>query len=160
MAELVVYDLDVSEDDRLDQAEAAVRTYCGWHIAPSRKQTVRLRSEWSSTLILPSLHVTDVAAVVVDGTVVDPTTYDWYDSGVVTALRCGHFGNGPVLVTFTHGYADPPRDVAAAVQALARSAIDNPKALKSFTRGPFSESYGDAGDQFGALDRYKLPPRP
>jgi hypothetical protein len=118
MAELAD-SLVASDDDRLDQAEALVRGFCGWHIAPSRTETVTLRGRGRSTLFLPSLHVTAVSAITDDGVTVLASDYEVSESGVLTHLT-GRWGyNTDVVVTFTHGYADAPLEVAGIVQALA-----------------------------------------
>ena len=50
-----------TEADRLLQAEALVRGYCGWHIAPSRSETITVRTFGGTSVMLPSLLVTEVA---------------------------------------------------------------------------------------------------
>lgn len=118
MAELAD-SLSASADDRLDQAEALVRGFCGWHIAPSRTETVTLRGRGRSTLFLPSLHVTAVTSVTDDGVEVLGTDYEVSEPGVLTHLTGCWGWNTDVVVTFTHGYSDAPLEVAGVVQALA-----------------------------------------
>lgn len=161
-AELATTLAPESDDDRLEQAEAAVRAYCGWHIAPSRTETATFIGDGSAAILLKSLHVTGVASVTVDGVLLDSGDYSWSEAGVLTRAcgPCCRGWRGSVVVVFTHGYDPVPADVTAAVQGLALRGIDNPKSLKSWTRGPFSETYGDGSDGSSALNRYKLPPRP
>lgn len=161
MAELAD-SLAVTEDDRLDQAEGLVRSYCGWHIAPSRMDTYRVAGVRDRVVILPSLYVTSVVSVTADGTVLNADSYDCTEAGVLT-LAGYSWACNVLEVVFTHGYDTAPAEVTAAVQSLAQRATDNPTGLKSWARGPFSESYSDStagsGDLSG-LNRYKLPPRP
>ena len=39
-------------------AQAAVRAYCGWHIAPSLSETLVLDGTGARAFILPTLHLT------------------------------------------------------------------------------------------------------
>ena len=148
-------------DDRIDEAEAAVRAYCRWHITPVRQDTCTFRRPSSRVLMLPSLHVVSVDSIVTDGVLVDPATYVWTEAGVVAAdWPCWGVST---TVTFTHGYAQPPAELVGVVRAMAQRSVDNPNgmALSSITRGPFAESYDTTGrdTEQSLLDRYKLPPR-
>lgn len=160
----------VSEVERLFQAEALVRGFCGWHVAPSRTETFKTKGSGSSVHILPSLHVTAVASVTSDGELVDPEIYDWSPAGVLTN-RGGRWCGRVVSVTFTHGHVDPPAEVTAIVQAVAQRAIQNPGSLTKTQVGPFADAYSLTGSNEVAtlallssekqtLSRYKLPPRP
>ena len=140
--------LTATDEERLLQAEAAVRAYCGWHIAPVRTDdVVALDGPSSGYLLLPSLHVTAVASVVVDGEEVDPTTYTWTRGGVLrrgTGYTWGATPSG-VTVTFTHGHDAPPPAVTAVVQAIAQRAVDNPRSLVRTQVGPFGDTYSQTG---------------
>lgn len=159
MAELATT-LSVSEADRLNQAEGIVRAYCGWHIAPSRTETLRLRGWCDRVIVLPSLHVTAVTSVTLNGSVLDPAAYDCTEAGTLTVgYSDGRRWYDDLEVVFVHGYDAPPAEVTGAVQAIAQAGIDNPKRLTSWTRGPFGESYA-AGVDMTPLDPYKRPPSP
>lgn len=155
MPELVT-NLQAGEDERLLQAEAVVRDFCGWHIAPVRTQSVVLHGLGASSLLLPSLYVTGVVSVVQgDGTEVDPEHYEWTKGGVLRPKggltwwhyfsHPWHLRTDPVTVTFTHGYEQPPPPVTAVVQAVAQRAMDNPRSLVREQAGPFSETYSQTG---------------
>ena len=108
MASLV--DLPVGYDPAaVAAAEAMVRSYCGWHIAPSETHTVTLDGKGGSTLFLPSLHVTAITSITVDGTLLAATGYEWSETGQVNRK----YGAWPrklrsIVVVFTHGYTDVP----------------------------------------------------
>lgn len=165
-AELAVT-LTATEDERLEQAEALVRGFCGWHIAASRTETIQIRGTGRATLLLPSLYVTAVASVTDDGTLlVHDEDYTWSEAGVIT--RAAAFGTELVSVTFTHGYAVPPPEVTGIVQAVAQRAIDNPGSRPRVGDGPFSDTFSQAGfnqaPALGLLDseketlrRYRIP---
>lgn len=163
--------LTATEADRLMQAEALVRSYCGWHIAPSRTDAeVTLKESCSAVLLLPSLNVTAVASVVEDGVTLTSDDYAWTAAGVLTR-DCGRWASGDVVVTFTHGYVEVPAEVTAVVQAIAQRAVSNPGSLVRVQKGPFSDTYSQTGfnqslpialldAEKSILDRYRLPPRP
>lgn len=158
--------LVATDADRLLQAEALVRAYCGWHIAPERTETVEVRAAGGRSLLLPSMYVTAVESVVDNST---PLTveidYIWSAAGVIT--RAGCWGYDVVAVEITHGYSTVPLEVTAVVQALASRAIANPGSLTSKTIGPFSESYSTSSGQVATLSlldaekdilrRYRIP---
>lgn len=161
MPELATELAPADDDARLEQAEAQVRSYCGWHIAPSRTEMVTLYPGFPvADLLLPSLYVTDVVSVTEAGVEVDPTMYLWKQNGIICRLYGWPWGTQGVTVEFTHGYADVPADVTAAVQAVA--ALGSQGLLRSRTAGPFSETYASELGGFDAsrLDHYRIPARP
>ena len=54
------------DPDAVLAAAEAVRSYCGWHIAPAVEETVTLDGSGGRHLLLPSLHVTEVSEIVAD----------------------------------------------------------------------------------------------
>lgn len=154
-----------SDADRLLQAEATVRAHCGWHIAPPRTETLVLDGSASPVLTLPTLHLTDVSAVAVDGVaLIAGTEFAWSSSGYLLRLAEAVWPWKPrsIVVTITHGHPTAPPEVASVVQAIAARMGSNTAGLASKTAGPFSETY--ATEMFGyeraALDRHRLPARP
>lgn len=164
MALDLVDTLTPTSNDRLEQAQALVRAYCGWHIAGYREDTLTLAGTGQRTLILPTLHLVEVLAVVQDGSPVDATSYQASDAGVLT--HDGWWGNRTeVTVTFVHGYQVVPPEVTAVVQSVAQRMTDNPGTpLVRKTRGPFTDQYAspDSGPstlldaERVALSRYKI----
>ena len=159
-----------TEADRLLQAEAVVRGYCKWHIAPERTEDMTLEVRGLSALVLNSLHVTEITAVTDDGETVAADDYYWSEAGVLTH-RCGVWSGRKVVVSLTHGYAEVPPEVTAIVQSVAQRAVNNPASLVRTQDGPFSETYSQAGfnvslpialldAEKAILDRYRLPSRP
>jgi len=165
--------LVTTDDDRLLQAEALVRSFCGWHIAPQRQDTVTVHFA-GGVAVLPTLHLVSVDRVVTsDGIELDPAYYTASTAGVLRRARptgwsftvepLWSWWDGDATVTFTHGYDQPPADVTAAVVAVAQQAKSAAPGLQSKTTGPFSETYLSTGDALGvqraALNRYRIPPR-
>lgn len=166
-----------TDDDRLMQAEAIVRSFCGWHIAPVRTEVATFTA-YEDSLILPTLRLVDVVRIVdCDGVIIDPAHYTAESYGVVRRAPRGYFPAnvsrfttewswaqrwGDLTVTFRHGYETPPFDVSGVVRGLALRIKNNPTGLDMQTRGPFSEKYST--DLFATereiLNRYRLPARP
>lgn len=165
MSELAA-DLDVSEVDRLLQAEGLVRTYCGWHIAPERDETLVLDGSGACVQTLPSLKVADVTAVTSDGVALDIATLDWSEAGLLR--RCQHaaactcrWSGRPrgVTVTLRHGHNRVPAEVSGVVRDIAQRAFDGRAIQVGLVR--YSDPGGDLlATEKAVLDRYKLPKRP
>lgn len=160
--------LAATEAQRLEQAEALVRNFCGWHIAPSRVVTdSKIRGTGGATLLLPSLHVTAVSSVTDNETVLTvEDDFTWSPAGVLT--NKGHWSTDLVTVTYTHGYTTVPPEVTAIVQAVAQRAIDNPGSMTRRTVGPFTDAYSTTSpgqvatlalldSEKETLRRYRLP---
>lgn len=151
-----------------DAALAAVRAYCGWHVAPVQEESLTLDGPGSGTLILPSLRVNDVTSVVENGTELDPDTYEWSRSGMVRRLGWTRWTTRyrGIVITLAHGYEELPLDLQGVVdQLVTRSTAGIPAGLASRTVGPFTESYASSSDlsalttaDRSTLDRYRLPP--
>lgn len=161
-----------SEADRLLQAEALVRAYCGWHIAPSREDSLTVVGSRDRVIVLPTLRLTGVASITVDGVPVDEECYAWTSSGLVSRYDVWqeawwYSRRGPqVVVEFTHGFTDVPADVTAVVQAVATRAVENPSSLVRETVGPFTNQYASGSSalsllapEMKVLDHYRLPQR-
>lgn len=107
------------------QAEALVRAYCGWHIAPSIEQTLTLYGN-RANLYLPSANVTAVSAVVDSGGTVSPDVYRL--RGDRLERTSGWWSRRtPVTVTLTHGYDTVPAEVQQVVFDIANRAVDTVK---------------------------------
>lgn len=147
----------------IDEATANVRSYCGWHIAPSISETLTLNGNGRKVLILPSLHVTAVASVTQDGILVADTEYEVDPAGLLAHVGWW-WGAVPssIVVSMTHGYESVP-DVAAVIMARVSRAQSTPGNAVRVQAGPFAEQYesggaGFTGDELATLDRYRLRP--
>jgi hypothetical protein len=134
-------DLIPPEEDRLLQAEALVRSYCGWHIAPSRTDTYTPAGTGPGIILLPSLYVTAVS--VTRNGVVQLEDVDFTRYGLAVTLS--YWGSDDLVIEFDHGYETPPADVTAVVQAIAQRAVDNPSSLVREQVGPFAYTYSTTG---------------
>ena len=119
-------------------AEARVRTFCGWHIAPSRSETVILDGSGDPSLHLPSMLVTAVASVVEDGVTLAATEYSWSVSGVLERAA-GNWTSKwrAVEVNLTHGYAECPDDIRREISRLSAAGYATPPDLSKDVLMPY-----------------------
>lgn len=147
-------------------AQATIRAYCGWHIAPVIDETIRIDSH-SGDLLLPTQHLLDVTQVLLaDGTDIGDDI-EWSRSGIIRR-RHGAFPDrlGGLTVTMQHGYepAEVP-DVIMLMQTIGRRARSQPGVSSQSVNGA-SVSYLTAGGaplsvplldiEKQALDPYRL----
>lgn len=112
----------------LAQAEARVRSYCGWHIAPSVTETRTLYGR-GRNLFLPSRYVTAIVSVTDAATPVPVDTWTLRDDAYLE--RADGYADWPkrtpVVVEFTHGYPETPADVQQVVHDMVNRALDSVK---------------------------------
>lgn len=155
--------------DNLAAAEAAIRKYCGWHIAPVIQEDFVLDGTGTKTLFVPTMKLVDIISVVVDGVVVDPASLEWSEAGFIRAPGIWTDKLRSVRLTIEHGHESAP-DVAEKVIAIAARASASPTGVVRENAGAFGVSYsttapGVAGGvvlmehERKQLDRYRLPGR-
>ena len=148
----------------LDAVASTIIEYCHWHIAPSLPRTnVQARVGNKGIVMLPSLHVTSVEALRLNGTVVDPSLYTLHTDGWLEFLG---FLKPPrncyVSVDFTHGYATTPHVVAEVGMELTATVLEKASGIvTSMTRGPTEMAFKEFGavlseDQMGRLNPFRL----
>lgn len=164
--ELVTGGRVLSGDDRagllLDLAAAAAVSVMGWCPWPSRTETVTLDCEGTDVLTLPSILVTDVAEVIVDGDVVDVSGYRWSRVGLLERVG-GRWPRGyrRAVVTFTHG-ADVLPDVQGVILSLAGRLSVSAIGQTSMRAGGVAETYAVSAagllmqDDRDVLARYSI----
>jgi hypothetical protein len=158
------------DSDDWATAIAAIRAYCGWHIAPSVTETVTVDGPGTGALLLPTLHLTALGVVNNDGT--DVEDCQWSDRGVVRrpsgTTACGWTTKlRGIQANITHGYDVWPGEVLGIAKAMASQGIGSLGAR--ITSGPHSIDL-TAEAQAGAmsanalhlkiLDRYRIGGRP
>lgn len=155
----------------LDQASAAVRSYCGWHIAPvETDQTITVDGHGGSRLRLPTGKLIDVAEVRNDDALIPAdqlwwSTFGWIerDPGCWTTKPNG------VTATITHGYDTVPDDIVEVVVSVAARAAASPTGATREQAGSVSFTWstvapGVAGGigflahELAILDTYRLAP--
>ena len=131
----------------LRAAQAAVRRYCGWHVAPSVEETRRVNARGGRTLLLPTKRLTDLKLVKVAGVAIDLDQVDWGEEGTVVR-RDGYWPDAPrsVQVTITHGWpVDEVPDILGLLASIARRASSNPAGVSSQSVVGMSVSYATSG---------------
>lgn len=158
----------------IEAASASIRAYCGWHIAPSLTHTLILDSNGTSTLMLPTMHVTNIEKVEVCG--IDVTEkVEWSETGMLRLMDGKGFPDRfrAIKVTLTHGYGfDEVPDVLALVTQIAQRAAasaSTPSNLSTQSVNGASVGYLSAGGahlstpllniEKDALSRYRVTGR-
>lgn len=162
----------------IEAATAIVRSYCGWHVSPSVTEdiTIQRQAPLAPTFLaafLPTLYVTDVSAVTVDGTELDALDWEWTENGLLLKSLSSGWPYTyttsrltTITVTLTHGY--PAADVADLTNVVLRLASQ----LKSTPGGGFVRQVGqvvyatptgDGASQLfdsekAVLDKYRIVP--
>lgn len=149
----------------LTAAGETIRNWCQWHIAPSITVTEQVPIQPDGTIMLPSLHVTGVTSITLDGLLLDPCAYRWHEAGYIRRYKKDYFQwplwpleaerpfreyPSPLAryaeVTYTHGYATLPAQVSAVGLELATRAIQMPAGnAKQLGAGPNSIVFNDNG---------------
>jgi hypothetical protein len=164
----------------LNAAGEIVRGYCQWHIAPPITVTDTVPIQPDGTILLPTLYLTDVTSIVIDGITLDPATYTPYLDGSITRQNVQQpyfeyplwplesdrpFREYPSAiafhadVTYTHGYPTLPVQVETVAFELVTRAMELPAGLATqISAGPQSISFGAIGLVLNAEERRRLGP--
>lgn len=161
--------MPLTEADARARAEAEVRAYCGWHIAPEQRETFVLDGSDADAQMLPTLKLVDVHTLALDGAPHDVETLEWSTAGYLRLTGRFPARLRSISVDITHGYETMPLDVQAVVDRLTDRAVDNAGMGQLVQVGQVRVALGADGlpaastltelDRF-VLDRYRLPPRP
>lgn len=101
----------------LSAASAAVRRFCGWHIAPVVTDALVLDGPGGSSLLLPTLELVELVSVAVNGAQLDAAALEWSADGIVRGNWPARFRS--VAVTMRHGWEATPADLEAIVCMVA-----------------------------------------
>ncbi|MFI2216531.1 hypothetical protein ACH47B_06565 [Rhodococcus sp. NPDC019627] len=156
---------DVVEAGRvLDRVWEAVRSYCGWHIAPVL-EGVELVVDGTGrrTLQLPSLRVVNVVAVAEDGVELDPTSFTWSRAGMLRKrVGCWTSEFQGIVATVDHG-RDAAPDVEGVVLQTAVRAMTAPGGQIGLRVGQIDErwattvgGFGFFASDFEILDNHRI----
>lgn len=136
-------------------AEDLVRQYCGWHIAPSEEHVVTLDGKGGTTLVLPTLHVTEIASIVEDGVTLPATAYEWSTSGLVDRVN-GYWPRKyrSIVVTMTHGVEAYPWAVREFIKQLVESGAGQSPMTRAQV-GQVVVTYAAPTPSWSVLDPYR-----
>lgn len=157
----------LTEQDARARAEAEVRAFCGWHIAPEQTDELTVDGSGACVQPLPTLRLNTLDALVVDGDAADLGGVEWSQAGFLRRAAAFPDGLRSVTATISHGYAAMPLDVQAVIDRLVERGVETIGALVQV--GQVRYATGSDGLPAAAtltdldravLDRYRLPPRP
>ena len=146
-------------DELLLDASDHLRGIVGWQVWPPTNVTERVPSTIASGLALPGAPVTAVTSVVLHGTTLPSSAYELHDG----LLGFGGAWPSGAVVTYTVGYAEPPRELVkwtCVLTSQALSALEELGALggggvSSVAIDDFRKAWADGGDGAG----FSLPAR-
>jgi len=144
--------------EAVEAATDQIRTFCGWHIAPSAPEVITLDGPGGRVLILPTLRLNAVASITVDGVALPSTAYTWTGAGVITRVDGGFWSSKPqsIVASVTHGYAVCPAAVRRELRRLAASPAGGPMGLTQGQIGSLSVTYGPPQLDVSAVGAYTL----
>lgn len=136
--------------EQVDAALAALRTAAGWHIAPTRTETIEVdvRPGWAH-IQLPTVHLVSVNEVRdADTAEVIPATEYRVSRKLCTIKRDrGQFlgawtsGYQTMAVDFTHGHAEFPPELLQVLADAANLAARD-QTVRQMSVDDFSQSFG------------------
>lgn len=163
------------DDPRLDAllsgASAAIRRYCGWHIAPVIEDDYTLDYEGGGLLVLRTLALRGIESLTVGGRAADVDSLEWSENGEIRMLFHAPAWFRAVQAKIQHGYdLDAVADLKAVVQQVVGNAISSPLGATREQAGAVSVSWattapGVSGGisllerDLAIVDQYKLPGR-
>lgn len=140
---------------------------CQWHVAPSVTVTKSVPIQPDGTIMLPSLYVTAVSSITIDGLALDPASYEFETAGYIKRVyNANQYFQWPLwpiqsehkfreypsplakraAVTFTHGYPTVPAPVAVVAYELAARAMEMPAGVANqIASGPYTIGLGALG---------------
>ena len=100
-------DLEDAQAGNLDffasQATAAVRAFCGWHVAPVITEDLVVDTPDSDVLLLPTMRLVNVVSASVDGVDV-LADLEWSEAGMVRNCRGWRRRFRGLSITIEHGF--------------------------------------------------------
>lgn len=150
-------------------ATSAIRNYAGWHIAPAGNITA-LFDGGTNVLMLPTLKLNSIASVIVEGTTLEATDYEWSRRTGNVRRKYGCFPDvwGGISVTFNSGYAEVPAELKQITLQASAMALSSPTGATREQAGQVSMQWattapGVSGGltllerDYAVLDAYILP---
>lgn len=147
-------------------ATAAIRRYCGWHIAGLAEQEFTGDCDGSGLIVVPSMRVVSLVSLTVHGVELDVDDVEWSHNGEIQVPSCAP-GFRAVTVTVEHGFESAP-DVKQIIQQVVAVAISSPFGATREQAGQVAMQWattapGVSGGlslldrDFQTLDLYRLP---
>lgn len=149
---IVTASAETGADFYLEAAQAAVRRYCGWHVAPAARISGTLGSMGQRVFSLPAQNVTDLSVLILDplgSEYVEAPDGSWALGG--STIEFAAYVPPSVAAVRYEALAgwdpgDVPDVVSVILQAARRAAQAPAGSVKSQTVNGASVSYGFSGD--------------
>lgn len=148
----------------LRSASASVRAYCGWAITTEDHVEVVVDTDGGPVLTVPSLHLTAVHEVEVDGALlVEDVDYTWSAMGALYRRSGWPRRFRGARVVYSGGYESPPAELSSVVAGLA-GRLSAPAGVASWSVGSQTVTFNsEAGPTLSTveeavLDRYRIVP--
>ena len=106
---------DALKETRLDGVIAAIRGYCGWHIAPAYDATFVVDGPGGRVLSLPTLRLNSVVSVTENGTELDADAFEWSHDGTLRRSCNWTERYRGIVVVANSGFDKIPADLLAVV---------------------------------------------
>lgn len=147
----------------LDAVAETITDHTGWHVAPNLPfLNVESKIGNAGIIMLPSLYVTTVQELRIDGTVIDASCYSIHQAGWLRLHRqIGWYPkrNCVVSVDFTHGHTATPKAVAEVGYELTATVLEKASGVVTdMTRGPTQMSFKEFGVVLSPDQKYRLGP--
>lgn len=128
----------------LDIASDAVEQYIGYDILEVEDDVITVDGTYNYVFLLPAYPVTEITAIVEDGTLLDIDKYEYSQFGIVKK-KDGVWTNklNGITVTYTHGFTDVPMSIIGVVLALASRIKDGSSNIKQESIGGYSVTYAN-----------------
>lgn len=145
----------------LQLASGAVRAYCQWDLTEAT-ETLQVDGDGTVVCTLPTLKLTAITEVRIDGVAVDITPAAVSFSKKGQLYRAAGWPRFSIVeVDCTHGFDPVPDLIVLVTLDLAARTLNNPEGLVSATTGRVSKNYGVGEARLSALherllSRYSL----
>lgn len=164
----MAYDSMVTAGEVIDPmaaAQAAIRAYCGWHVAPVVTETMVRDGNGRSLLKLKTERIRELISVRINGRDVTEQVR-WSEAGMLEGMKFPHRFRA-VEVELEHGYDLDEVDEVRGVLVKAAQRFETDPRVRSQAVGGASVAYtvGEGGaplshlltsDEWAALDPYRL----
>ncbi len=127
----------------------AIRTFTRQTLSLVEDDELVQWADWTHTLWLPERPVVTLTSITVEGTLIDPDTYTWDQSGEVR-FGPGMFAGGSVTwrrrratIVYSHGFDPIPGDIKGVCLEMVQVGLSMPdgRVVRSESVGPDSITY-------------------
>lgn len=122
---------------------AAIRNYCGWHVAPEMTCTYQTQLD-TKIIPLPAKLVTSITDVECDGTALDSSRYEWKRSGLlrIHERHPKYRGRwGAYVIDYTAGFSTAASPLAQIAVQVALNDLMVTPGVRNESVGQVSLSY-------------------